>query len=94
MILLQIAVSNEDTTVRPSNNHLNDPQMYEVVEESVIVTKKSVKRKRDQCSQLEDAPKSKRTTTAKCRGVYGIEKRELWCKDCKNKKRCTKFVDQ
>ena len=45
------------------------------------------KRKRGHQSQLEDVQKTK-----KCRGVYGVERRELWCKMCKNKKKCTKFT--
>ena len=64
--------------------------MYEAVE----VVNKGKKRKRISSSNLEEIPKSKKISTTKCRGVFGAEKRDLWCKNCKNKKKCTKFPDQ
>ena len=68
--------------------------MYEAVKENVVVTSKGQKRKRAPTSQLDKLPKSKKTSTTKCRGVYGAEKKDLWCKACKNKHKCTKFLDQ
>uniref|UniRef100_A0A0B7AS88 DUF4772 domain-containing protein n=1 Tax=Arion vulgaris TaxID=1028688 RepID=A0A0B7AS88_9EUPU len=34
-----------------------------------------------------------RSEVRKCRKVYGMENRELWCTQCKWKKACTKFID-
>ncbi|KAK9512821.1 hypothetical protein O3M35_001154 [Rhynocoris fuscipes] len=34
-----------------------------------------------------------RGETKKCRKVYGMEHRELWCTQCKWKKACTRFSD-
>ena len=44
------------------------------------------------------SPKSRvgrgsRGDTRKCRKVYGMESRELWCTQCKWKKACTRFHD-
>ena len=83
-------------SVKHCDAYLVDPGMYEVVNENDVVASKGKKRKRGPSSQLEGdpKPKSKKSSTAKCRGVYGAEKRDLWCKACKNKHRCTKFLDQ
>lgn len=34
-----------------------------------------------------------RGETRKCRKVYGMEKKEAWCTQCKWKKACTRFLD-
>ena len=34
-----------------------------------------------------------RSDVKKCRKVYGIEKRDLWCTQCKWKKACTRFLE-
>jgi hypothetical protein len=34
-----------------------------------------------------------RGDTKKCRKVYGMERRDLWCTQCKWKKACTRFGD-
>ncbi|ODN02558.1 SLC2A4 regulator [Orchesella cincta] len=34
-----------------------------------------------------------RGDTKKCRKVYGMDRRDLWCTQCKWKKACTRFGD-
>ncbi|GIY82835.1 zinc finger protein 704 [Caerostris extrusa] len=34
-----------------------------------------------------------RSESRKCRKVYGMENRDMWCTQCKWKKACTRFVD-
>ncbi|XP_041360830.1 zinc finger protein 704-like isoform X2 [Gigantopelta aegis] len=34
-----------------------------------------------------------RSEVRKCRKVYGMEKRDMWCTQCKWKKACTRFLD-
>ncbi|XP_077990817.1 zinc finger protein 704-like [Glandiceps talaboti] len=38
-------------------------------------------------------PKKVRGETKKCRKVYGMENRDMWCTQCKWKKACVRFVD-
>lgn len=48
---------------------------------------------------LSSSPKSSpmhkkcRSEVKKCRKVYGMENRELWCTQCKWKKACSRFLD-
>jgi len=47
-------------------------------------------------SSLSSSSSSKRRgrgETRKCRKVYGMEARDLWCTQCKWKKACTRFTD-
>lgn len=37
------------------------------------------------------SPRKQRSEVKKCRKVYGMENRELWCTQCKWKKACTRF---
>lgn len=37
--------------------------------------------------------KKQRSEVRKCRKVYGMENREMWCTQCKWKKACSRFVD-
>lgn len=39
------------------------------------------------------SPRRVRGETKKCRKVYGMEHRDLWCTQCKWKKACTRFND-
>lgn len=34
-----------------------------------------------------------RSDNKKCRKVYGMDQRDLWCTQCKWKKACTRFGD-
>ena len=68
--------------------NLNDPEMYEPVAESLKVTSQGKKRKRGPDSQTENVPSAK-----KCRAVYGVAQRELWCKMCKRRHKCSRFID-
>ena len=63
-------------------DNLMDPRMYETV--NIVVTK-GQKRKNGPNSQIESQPK-------KCRAVHGTEGKDLWCKPCRSKKKCTKFT--
>ncbi|XP_070533975.1 zinc finger protein 704-like [Ptychodera flava] len=38
-------------------------------------------------------PKKVRGETKKCRKVYGMENRDMWCTQCKWKKACVRFID-
>lgn len=37
--------------------------------------------------------KKPRSEVRKCRKVYGMENREMWCTQCKWKKACSRFTD-
>ena len=37
--------------------------------------------------------KKPRSEVRKCRKVYGMENREMWCTQCKWKKACSRFID-
>ena len=66
--------------------HLNDPEMYEPITETQSVTSQGKKRKRGPNS--ENVPSAK-----KCRAVYGVAQKDSWCKDCKRRKKCSRFLD-
>ncbi len=38
-------------------------------------------------------PRKPRGEAKKCRKVYGMEKREMWCTACRWKKACQRFID-
>ncbi|KAJ8679771.1 hypothetical protein QAD02_015558 [Eretmocerus hayati] len=43
--------------------------------------------------KMPHSPRRVRGETKKCRKVYGMEHKELWCTQCKWKKACTRFND-
>ena len=70
----------------PLDDHLFDPDMYEPVQEVSEGINRGKKRKLAPNSQNENGPQRK-----KCRAVYGTTQKELWCKPCQSKRKCTKF---
>eukprot|EP00058_Branchiostoma_floridae_P017663 XP_002603152.1 hypothetical protein BRAFLDRAFT_198686 [Branchiostoma floridae] len=38
-------------------------------------------------------PRKIRSEGKKCRKVYGMENRDLWCTQCRWKKACSRFLD-
>lgn len=38
-------------------------------------------------------PRKPRGDAKKCRKVYGMERRDLWCRACRWKKACRRFLD-
>jgi hypothetical protein len=43
--------------------------------------------------KMPHSPRRVRGETKKCRKVYGMEHKDLWCTQCKWKKACTRFSD-
>lgn len=43
--------------------------------------------------KMPSSPRRIRGETKKCRKVYGMEHRDLWCTQCKWKKACSRFGD-
>lgn len=44
-------------------------------------------------TKMPASPRRMRGETKKCRKVYGMDHRELWCTQCKWKKACSRFGD-
>lgn len=41
--------------------------------------------------KIPSSPRKVRGETKKCRKIYGMDHRELWCTQCKWKKACSRF---
>ncbi|OAF68068.1 D3,D2-enoyl-CoA isomerase [Intoshia linei] len=62
--------------------------------ENLNRTEMNIKNMKNMCKPKNtQRPFRKRSDIKKCRKVYGMDKRDLWCTQCKWKKACSRFVE-
>ena len=93
-------ISQRETDEAVSNILLTDNNNEPVVDPVVVSDTIDVTTAGTSCTKMSNKiqTKSKKKTrdhpwTKKCRARYGTGQKNLWCKQCTQSKRCTKFTD-
>lgn len=88
------ATSNNHNNINNTNNMMSNNKSNDSNNSRVKLNQKQQQQQKLNCVELDAKSRRARGENRKCRKVYGMDQRELWCTQCKWKKACSRFFDQ